>query len=271
MPSPFPGMDPFLEDPGLWPDVHHGIISEAQAQLTGVLRPKYAVRVGERVYVSDDSDPGRTVIVPDIRIAERPGKGPRFSASDESGPVATAEPVVVDTMLEIDVHESRLEIVDRARREVITVIEILSPANKVAGSRGREKYAAKRSELMSSPNHLVEIDLLRAGEPFVTRAILPPCEYAVHVSAKGRRPKGEVWPIRLNQRLPVIPIPLKPEDGSVGLDLQKLLTTAYERAGYDLDVDYRSDPKPPLPPEWAEWADKLLRQRGLRGDAISDV
>ena len=68
MPSPFPGMDPYLESPVLWPDVHHGLISEIQSLLNQSLRPRYHVRVVERVYVSDENDPGRKVIIPDVNI-----------------------------------------------------------------------------------------------------------------------------------------------------------------------------------------------------------
>jgi hypothetical protein len=123
MPSPFPGMDPYLEDPGLWPDVHHGLISEIQAALNRQLRPKYHVRVEERVYISDENDPGRSVIVPDLQVAVRPGQ--EGSAFDPTrGPALdVAEPIVVTTLLDEEIHEARLEIVDREARLVVTVIE----------------------------------------------------------------------------------------------------------------------------------------------------
>ena len=94
--------------------------------------------------------------------------------------------------------------------------------------------------------------------------MLPPYEYLVHVSRVEQRPKGLLWPIRLSQRLPVIPIPLRPEDPDASLDLQAVITTAYDRAGYDLSVDYTRDPVPPLTGEWAAWADGLLKAKGLR-------
>lgn len=269
MPSPFPGMDPYLEDPGLWPDVHHRFITIASDFLAGLLRPKYLVRIEERVYISDESDPGRSVIVPDIRIAARPGwEGrpfePREGEVGEVGGVDVAEPVVATTMFEEDIHEARIEIIDRDQRLVVTVIEVLSPTNKVTGARGRESFEQKRREVMNSPSHWVEIDLLRGGDGLSAREVLPPCEYLAHVSRVETRPKGMFWPIRLSQRLPVLPIPLKPEDPDASLDLQAVLVTAYDRAGYDLAVDYTRDPVPPLTGEWPIWSDRLLKAKTLR-------
>jgi hypothetical protein len=177
---------------------------------------------------------------------------------------AVAEPVELTTLIDDEIHEARLEVIDSKERGVVAVIEVLSPTNKVAGSRGQASYQQKRVEVMNSPSHFVEIDLLRAGVPIQCRELLPKGDYFVHVSRKHRRPKGVVWPILLTQRLPVVAIPLKPEDPDAGLDLQAVLNTAYDRAAYDLEIDYRSDPVPPLPDEYVKWADGLLRSRGLR-------
>jgi len=261
MPSPFPGMDPYLENPGLWPDVHHEIISVARESLNGQLRPKYFVRIEERVYISDEGDPGRAVIVPDLLIAERlEGTGVPF----EPGGVATLEIAdPVEVLLQEEIREARLEVIDRAQRSVVTVIELLSPTNKYRGSRGQENYQEKRKEILGTPSHLVEIDLLRAGDPLFAHGIIPH-DYLVHVSRASRRPRATVWPIFLPQRLPVVPIPLRPEDPDAKLDLQSVLSTAYDRAAYDLEVDYRADPVPPFSAESADWAGRLLQAKGLR-------
>ncbi len=266
MPSPFPGMDPYLEEPGLWPDVHHALISQIQAELNQRLRPKYHVRVEERVYISDENDPGREVIIPDLRVADAGQDEPRDWAEETAaGYVAVAEPVVLTTLIDDEIHEAFLEVIDRQERMVVTVIEILSPTNKVSGSRGRASYLEKRQEVMTSPSHLVEIDLLRAGVAIHTRELLPPADYYVHVSRKAKRPKGVVWPILLTQRLPVISIPLRPEDEDVPLDLQEVLNTAYDRAAYDLAINYRREPVPPLNEAQQRWAHALLQSHGLRG------
>ena len=159
---------------------------------------------------------------------------------------------------------AKLKSIDFENKKVVTVIEVLSPSNKVLGSRGRASFESKRREVLDSSTHWVEIDLLRSGERVWTRRPLPPCEYLVHVSRMSKRPKGLIWPIRLPQRLPSIPIPLKPEDPDASLELQTVLDTAYDRAGYDLSVDYSRDPTPPLPKEWEAWADKWLEEKGVR-------
>jgi hypothetical protein len=230
MPSPFPGMDPYLEDPGLWPDVHHNLISEMQARLNAALRPAYHVRIEERVYVSDETDSGREVI----------------------------------TLIDDEIHEAFLKIVDRADRTVVTVIELLSPTNKHPAAVGLKKYREKRHEVMTSSSHFVGVDLLRQGVRIPVKEELPPCDYLVHISRVEERPRGRLWPLSLRDRLPVIPIPLRAGDEEASLDLQTVLNTAYDRAGYDLEIDYRAEPVPPLTPELAQWTDELLRQKGLR-------
>lgn len=261
MPSPFPGMDPYLEEPGLWPDVHHSLISQMQAVLNVQVTPKYHVRVEERVYVSDENDPGREVIVPDLRIA----KVHEESRSRMPTPLAplVAEPIEATTLIEDEIHEARLEVIDRLSRTVVTVIEVLSPSNKFAGSRGQASYREKRHEVMNSPSHLMEIDLLRSGVSSVARRLVPHADYVVHVSRADRRPKGWLWPIRLQQRLPVVAVPLRDDDPDAALDLQEVLNVAYDRARYDVEVNYRSDPVPPLTGPAAEWAKSLLKEKGF--------
>jgi hypothetical protein len=213
-------MDPYLEAPWLWPDVHHELLSVARELLNRRLRPQYYVRVEERVYISDEN--------------------------------------------EDEIHEARLEVIDAKQQAVVTVIELLSPTNKVAGARGRASYEQKRREVMTSSSHFVEIDLLRAGDHLHTRELLPEAEYFVHVSRQDRRPRGLVWPIRLTQRLPVIGVPLREGDDDAPLDLQWVLETAYDRAAYDMQIDYGQQPTPPFPTELADWANQLLVAKGLR-------
>jgi len=264
MPSPFPGMDPYLEEPGLWPDVHARLIAVSSEFLGQALRPKYYVRIEQRVYISDEHDSGRLVMVPDLRIALNPNRAGQAFAPGGGTALAVAEPIEAITLIEEEIHESYIEIVDRVERLVVTVIEILSPTNKVAGSRGRESYENKRSDVMKSPSHLVEIDLLRRGLPIPVYGGIPPHEYLVHVSRAGRRPRATLWPIRLSQKLPPITVPLKPEDGDVVLDLQAVLEAACDRAGYDFELDYSADPIPPLEGERNAWAHRLLKEKGLR-------
>lgn len=261
MPSPFPGMDPYLEDPALWPDVHHRLITVASDLLTADLRPKYFVRIDERVYVSDEEDPGRTVIIPDLRIAERDQNA--VMPAPNGGGVAV-EPVIATTVIRDKVRESYIKVFDRTDRSLVAVIEILSPPNKIKGARGEQNYREKREEILDSATHLIEIDLLRAGRRLVPAYVLPRCDYFVHVSRAERRPKGFLWPIRLQQTLPTIPVPLREGDRDGSLDLLKVLTTAYDRAGYDLRIDYRKEPNPALEAETAAWTNQMLGERKLR-------
>lgn len=255
-------MDPYLEAPGLWPDVHHEIISVSREILNQKLRPKYHTRIEERVYISDEGDPGRSVIIPDLRIASRSGheKG-TFQPFKEAG-ISVAEPVVLTTLLDDEIHEPRIEIIETDGRRLVAIIEVLSPSNKVPGSHGRASFIEKRREIMNSSSHWVEIDLLRMGASFIARDMLPPCDYLVHASHAQKRPKGLVWPIILTQRLPVISIPLKDEDPEIPLDLQQVLSTAYERGAYDLELNYHHEPNPPLPEKYLDWAKSLLSQKG---------
>lgn len=175
-----------------------------------------------------------------------------------------AEPVLATMGFDQEVREAYLNVIDSAQRSVVAVIEVLSPANKTLGSAGLESFERKRREIMRSSSHWIEIDLLRSGRSLSARRHIEPCEYLVHVSNAARRPRGMLWPIRLSQRLPVIPIPLRPDDPDAPLDLQSVLTIAYDRAGYDLEIDYRAEPVPPLTPEWAEWSRRRLQEKGLR-------
>jgi hypothetical protein len=264
MPSPFPGMDPYLEKPSLWPDVHHEIISVTRAMLTRLLRPKYAVLVEERVYLAEDNDPARETRIPDVKVALRPTAGSTPASLPSFPGVAITAPVAVPLLDAEEVREAYLTIIDHEGQKVITVIEILSPSNKLPGSAGYDSYRTKRREIMSSATHLVEIDLLRQGRPAYPKSGILNSEYQVHVCAKRPRREQVVWPIKLRERLPVLGVPLNPEDQDAPLDLQEALDTAYDRAGYDLVLDYSRDPEPPLAPEHRQWMEELLRAKGLR-------
>lgn len=264
MPSPFPGMDPYLEEPSLWTDVHHEFISVMREMLNSQLVPKYFARVEQRIYISDERDPGRRVIAPDLRVIQGSESGRKQLKEAEAG-IATVEPLEVTTLIEEEIHEPHIQIIDHLQKTVVTVIEVLSPANKVRGSRGRDSYESKREQVIRSNSHFIEIDLLRAGEGFPPYEALPPHEYRVHLSRVGRGPKGTIWPIRLAQRLPPIPIPLRGDDPDTKIDLQAVLGSVYERGAYQMDIDYRSDPPSPQPaPTDMQWIDQLLRETGMR-------
>lgn len=264
MPTPFPGMDPYLEDPATWPNLHHGLIAEIKSRITADLRPRYYARAEERVYVSDEGDPARNVYIPDIRVVHPPRHGSADWTPREGG-TDLAEGLEVTTLIHDEIHERRVEVIAAVDRSVVAVIEILSPTNKVPGSPGRESYRQKRTDVLLSQSHWIEIDLLRAGQRTIPTEALPfPGDYLIHVSRVQRRPRGRVWPIRLQDKLPSIGIPLKPGDPDYPLDLQAILNAAYDHSAYDLEIDYTREPPNRLTPEQAAWADQLLREKGLR-------
>ncbi len=268
MPSPFPGMDPYLEKPSRWPGVHHNFITVAQGLLTSQLRPKYIVRVEERVYIADEyDDPRRRQFrIPDVEVAVR-SEWENTGFKPDGGELESPddlEPVVATTWFEEEIHQAFLNVIDVESRDVVTVIEILSPTNKIPGAHGRESYDRKFQEVMYSTSHLVEIDLLRGSRNVPLPRTIGPHEYLIHISRKGVRPRGHLYPLRLPRRLRPIPIPLKKGDPDARLDLQALIEQTYDRAGYDLEIDYKQEPEPPLSADMAAWADQLLRSKGLR-------
>ena len=261
-------MDPYLENPSLWPDVHHEWISVTREILGAKLRPTYSVRIEERVYLADLAEQDRAlgVRVPDVAVTAAADRG-AATPVDSGGGTALAvetEPILATTWLE-EVHEAFLSIIDARSRRAVTIIEVLSPTHKLADSPGLESFEQKRREVMLSTTHWVEIDLSRAGRTLPARGRLTqPCDYLVHVSPALSRPQGRLWPIALDRRLPVVGVPLKREDADCPLDLQLVLNMVYERAGYDLELDYKREPVPPLGTPWSSWSDRLLKERGLR-------
>ncbi|MFO0949966.1 MAG: DUF4058 family protein [Isosphaeraceae bacterium] len=146
----------------------------------------------------------------------------------------------------------------------MTVIEILSPSNKVSGSRGQASYEQKREQVLNSPTHFIEIDLLREGEADLVRGTAPAARVPDPRVAGVESPPGDGLAGPAGATPAGDPGAAEGGDADVSLDLQALLMSAYERAGYDLSVDYSGQPEPPLPPEWSAWADRLLKEKGLR-------
>jgi hypothetical protein len=200
------------------------------------------------------------VIFPDLVVTRR--------ATIESLPVPaiavaaspTTATAIVANVMRLPFKQTTIEIRDVQSGLVVTVIEILSLANKRPDSEGRESYLRKRNGLLASTVHLLEIDLLRRGERLPLQPDPPPGDYYVVLSRTDRRPDAEVWAIRLQEPLPVVPVPLLAPDPDVSIDLGAALAAIYQRAAYDLDVNYRVAPFPPLEGDDALWAARLLEQ-----------
>ena len=213
MPSPFPGMDPYLEGPR-WMGFHHQLVSEIARQLAPRLRPKYVALTPERVVIEtpEAGGAGSEARYPDVAVT------PSGLGGHVAGPVAAlSAPVELVTVAPEPVPHGSVEIRDAASESLVTAIEVLSPTNK--RGEGREEYLERRGRFLRSAAHLVEIDLLRTGHRVPMRQPLPEGEYFVFVGRRERRPLTEVWPISLRQRLPEVPIPLLAGDPDVRLDL----------------------------------------------------
>lgn len=252
MPSPFPGMDPFLEGPD-WLDFHNTFCVGLRAALTPRLLPRYVVRVEEGLLL--ETDEGDARYVADVAVEEA---GDRPLASSSDGGV-TLQPVVLTMRRFEPMRAVYLEVLDRHSRRVITVIEVLSPWNKASG--GYEEYLLKRDDLLDGGVNLVEIDLLRGGRRLPTVERLPQGDYFAFIS-RGEEPrKAEVYSWSLRDPLPILPVPLKPADGFVTVPLQPVLDRVYDEAGYAYSLPYDRPLKRPLDDEGAEWASTLLRNR----------
>ena len=203
MRSPFPGMDPYLENPATWSGVHHAIVGAIVERLGPAVRPRYAVRIEDR------------------------------------------------SLLVIRLRDRRLT----------TAVELLSPLSKTSGLFGREGPLRRRADVLASGASWMEIDLLREGLRAPRPEGVPDTEYRVYVSRGWTPQLAEVWPIRLQEKLPTVPVSLQDDDPDVPLDLQAAVTAAIERGSYDLGADYSADPVPPLTGVAAEWARALLRSR----------
>jgi hypothetical protein len=260
MPSPFPGMDPYLEG-STWMNFHSQICAEIARQLGPKIRPRYLARVTERFFteIIVESDDERRLALPDVSVIESvpgPGRG-------GVGAVGIVEaPVRVPTVVPERILHFSVEIRDRLERQLVTAIEVLSPTIK--RGIGRKEYQKKRHRIFRSQAHLVEIDLLCAGRRIPMERALPPAPYYVYVGRQDVRPDTDVWPIRLDQPLPQVPIPLLPEDDDVMLDLQSALTAVYDLSDYGLEIDYTKPPDVPLAAEQAVWVDQHVRAAGLR-------
>jgi len=259
MKSPFPGFDPYLEES--WGDVHQTLAIYARNAIQPQLPADLRARTEERVYVEYEGT-ARRVIVPDVGVLERRQRGgERAVSASGSGPVAILEPMTV--LVSDPVTESYVEIREKGDGKLITVIEFISPSNKLPGP-GREKYRQKQRELEAADGHLVEIDLVRAGERVFDFPGPIGEQCASMLMAHIRKGyEHRLYAFSLRERLPVLPVPLRYEEPEIVLDLQPLHDQCYRDGAYD-DIDYSRDPALPIDPENAAWLDALLRTAGHR-------
>ncbi|BDA71954.1 hypothetical protein CAL7716_061200 [Calothrix sp. PCC 7716] len=250
MPSPLPGMNPYLENPEFWSEFHSRLIVAIADALDDCLSRDYRVAVEKRVYLSDD---GNNILVgiPDVSVT---------TSLQSTTQTATLEPITQPLNIEIpiaeEVQERFLEIREGATGNVITIIELISPKNKRNGE-GRSTYLQKRQKILISATHLIEIDLLRGGEPFPMGAVIP-SDYRIMISRSYQRPKAQLYAFNLQQIIPIIPVPLRFGENEPVLDLQSLLHKVYDRARFELGIDYKQACTPKLSKENEAWLRSII-------------
>jgi hypothetical protein len=262
MPSPFPGMDPYLEDPLHWRDVHHSLAGQIRRQLVPRLSPRYVARLETRLVAFSPDEEEISILYPDIEVTQKQLRELAIATYEAATDVADAippPPLVLRALTPEQVELITVEIRDAAQGRLVTAIEILSPVNKRPG-KGLEEYRAKRGTVLSANAHLLEIDLLRQGTRPPRLIGLPQSDYFIFLTRAERRNLTETWPVSVRDSLPVVPVPLLPGDEDVPLDMSHALRTIYDEARYDLGIDYGQPPVPPLAEEDAGWAQELLKR-----------
>jgi len=256
MPSPFPGVDPYIEDQAFWRDFHARFLIYCSDQLADLLPDEYVAQVEERFYLVQAADEAGRQYLPDVTVT-REGSFPARPAARAG--LLSLEPVQVPHLAVAteEVRERWLEIRRHSDRAVISAIEVLSPTNK--GAAGQGKYLEKRLNFLEQAIHLVEIDLLIGGRRLPMARPLPAGDYYTMVTRAELRPDCDVYAWTLRDPLPTIPIPLKAPDPDVLLDLASAAATAYDRARYARLLDYAAPLSLPLAPEDRAWAEGLAK------------
>lgn len=253
MPNPFPGMNPYLEQPDFWADFHNQMIASLARSLVPQLLPKYRVVTDKWIYKIADAA-AIAVGRPDVAIQQSRNSTPAPATVPAS---ATIQPIKVTVPLLEEMRQAYLEVRDAATQEVVTTVELLSPANK--RGEGRQKYAAKRQQILESLTNLVEIDLLRGGTSLPAEDYEIQSNYRILVSRSLTRPVADLYAFNLIDRIPAFPLPLRPDDHEPLIDLQPLVNDLHEQLAYDTFIDYRT--QPPVPWEDAEVANFLQAYR----------
>jgi hypothetical protein len=227
MQSPFPGMDPYLEDDAFWPVFHHQMVMCLYQILLPSLVDRYRARVCQRHYVTEQA--------------------------------------LFTSVVREEHHEDFIEIRQRNDGRLVTLVDLVSPANKLS-QQGRTAYLDKRREGRAVNANLVEIDLVLQGQPTLeySRDGLPDWDYAVTVTRSTQPERYEIYTATLQKRLPRFRLPLASDDRDTVLDLHTAFTRCYEQGGFGSKIDYTRDPSTALADEDRRWLHELLKQQKLR-------
>jgi hypothetical protein len=240
-------MNPWLEDARLWRDVHQSLITALRDVLAPQLEPRYFVAVETHTYISAAPTQAIRSRYPDASVLRIGEAAPAYTL-----PPAEAIPLVIDLPLPEPYEEPYLEVRLLPEGEVITVIELLSHTNKRAGDE-RRSYAEKRTALIDSAVHFIEIDLLRAYAPMPFTEHVA-ADYRIFVRRRELGRRALLYAFMLRQPIPTFSLPLLPGDREPLVDLGAVLHDLYDRARYKLVIDYHQPPAPPLDEVAAAWA-----------------
>jgi hypothetical protein len=255
--SPFPGMDPYLEA-DMWPDIHHTLATYVRESVAPQIAPKYVAKIEPAIVKDRSADQDIGIMYPDVALLEKQPR-PNPPASPMPRNHATPATVYLPLLTEVEVRIPAIYIYNRKRQQLITAIEILSPVNKREPQ--LSEYRRKRKELRQSGVHLLEIDLIRRGQPPFQHAQLPVSDYRV-ILERADRVHSEIWVLDLVDPLPVLPVPLLEPDVDATFDLGQILRELYVRSYYHQAIDYHQDPPPPaLSPEKSAWVKERTANR----------
>ena len=254
-PSPFPGMDPFLEDPGIWQDFHATLINYLREAIADRLPENYIARVKEQIRLIDVEANEAKRFEPDVDVA-RTATLPGTAAAP--GTAVLLEPMLVEREETAETRELSIEIVRNPEKSVVTAIEVLSPANK---GKDAEEYIVTRRMLRKEPGNIVEIDLLIGGLRPPLKDRWPSGDYHVLVTRRKHRGKAQIISWSVRQPLPRIPIPLRDPDPDVEVALAEVFQITFERGRYAKQLNYSKPPPAPLSPDDLKWAAEVAAGR----------
>ncbi|MCY2992753.1 MAG: DUF4058 family protein [Planctomycetota bacterium] len=264
MPSPFPGMDPFLEHPDIFPDFHDSFVAYLRESLQSRLPAPYIAAIGRRAWI----EVSERFIGPDVQVIQRPGIA--VDPGNGGGVAVAAPPRTRPIVIRVPHDECCEPLVEiyvgrGADRRLVTSIEVLSLTNKTPGEHGRDLYLRKQREILESKVHLVELDLLRAGEHTTAvprRRLLKAvgaCDYHISIHHFDNLEDYFVYPIGISEPLPEISLPLLPGDPAVCVDLQAVFHRTYDAGPYQREINYSKDvPIPPFTPAQEAWVREVL-------------
>jgi hypothetical protein len=259
MQNPFPGIDPYVEASGAWPDFHVTFMGAWREAISAKLPNDYVARLEERVTIIEHEESRPLRRGPDITISQSPTQERRADTGAATLDEVSIEPEPSRISIEEEVRQTYIQIVRLPDRRLVSVLELLSPANKSGD--GRSQYLAKRQQIMLSDAHLVELDLLIAGKRLPLDIPVRQAHFYSVISRAGQRPACEVYPWDLANPMPSLPVPLADPDPDIVIRLAEVLAVTYQRGEYNKTIDYQAPLALPLSADDQSWTKEQVRKR----------